>query len=184
MAHALVVEDDADSARMLASLLHTGGFTAATASSLRDARRQIALQRPDIVLLDLQLPDGNGLSLCEEAELLSYSEVVLITGHASLDTSIQALRLGAADYLIKPVDTRRLNAVLSRARSPSTLLAEIQDIRLQWEATGRFGHLLGRSSIMREVYEQIACVAGTSVSVFVTGKAAPARNWSPAPFTI
>ncbi len=176
MAHALVVEDDADSARMLASLLHTGGFTAATASSLRDARRQIALQRPDIVLLDLQLPDGNGLSLCEEAELLSYSEVVLITGHASLDTSIQALRLGAADYLIKPVDTQRLNAVLSRARSPSTLLAEIQDMRLQWESTGRFGHLLGRSPIMREVYEQIACVAGTSVSVFVTGESGSGKE--------
>ena len=176
MAHALVVEDDADSARMLASLLHTGGFTAATASSLRDARRQIALQRPDIVLLDLQLPDGNGLSLCEEAELLSYAEVVLITGHASLDTSIQALRLGAADYLIKPVDTRRLHAVLSRARSPSTLQAEIQDMRRQWEATGRFGHLLGRSPIMREVYEQIACVAGTSVSVFVTGESGSGKE--------
>jgi DNA-binding response OmpR family regulator len=55
------------------------------------------------VLLDLMLPDGNGMQLFEDAKALQNTEVVLITGHASLETSIQALRLGAADYLVKPL---------------------------------------------------------------------------------
>ena len=62
MGHALIVEDDADSAQMMAALVTTEGFSAATARSLHDARRQMALQQPDLVLLDLQLPDGNGMS--------------------------------------------------------------------------------------------------------------------------
>src|SRR5687768_751928 len=92
--HALVVDDEADSAEMMAALIATEGFTVATAGSLRDARKQLALQEPDIVLLDLMLPDGSGMSLFEDGKALQNTEVVLITGHASLETSIQALRLG------------------------------------------------------------------------------------------
>jgi DNA-binding response OmpR family regulator len=61
MPHALVVDDEADSAEMMAALIATEGFTIATAGSLRDACKQLALQEPDIVLLDLMLPDGNGM---------------------------------------------------------------------------------------------------------------------------
>ena len=100
MNHALIVEDDAEAAEMMAELIASLGFTAAVATSLRDARRQLALNEPDIVLLDLMLPDGSGMTLFDDPATLANTEVVLITGHASLETSIQALRLGAADYLV------------------------------------------------------------------------------------
>src|SRR5262249_60547864 len=106
MGHALIVEDDADSASMMAALIGAQGFSAATARSLQDARRQMAMQQPDLVLLDLLLPDGNGMWLFGEQELIGNSEVVLVTGHASLETSIQALRYRAADYVVKPVSAR------------------------------------------------------------------------------
>ena len=125
MSHALIVEDEVDSAQMMAALVASENFTVATAHNLRDARRQIALQHPDLVLLDLQLPDGSGMSLFDDPELLAQSEVVLITGHASLETSIQALRLGAADYLIKPVNIKQLQGILSRVMRPSALKAEL-----------------------------------------------------------
>lgn len=85
MPHALVVDDEADAAEMMAAMIATEGFTVATAGSLRDARRQLALQEPDIVLLDLMLPDGSGMQLFEDAKALANTEVVLITGHASLE---------------------------------------------------------------------------------------------------
>ena len=176
MGHALIVEDDADSAQMMAALVTTEGFSAATARSLHDARRQMALQQPDLVLLDLQLPDGSGMSLLDEQGLIGNSEVVLMTGHATLETSIQALRYGAADYLIKPVSARQLHSILSRVTRPSVLRAEVDSLNEDLQRTGRFGHLVGKSEPMRQVYEQIARVAGTSVTVFVTGESGTGKE--------
>ncbi|MBA3591854.1 sigma-54 dependent transcriptional regulator [Methylibium sp.] len=176
MSHALIVEDEPDAAEMMAALIATEDFTVATANTLRDARRQIALQQPDIVLLDLQLPDGSGMELFEDAELIAHSEVVLITGHASLETSIQALRLGAADYLIKPVNIKQLQGILSRVMRPSALKAELQTLTKEWEKTGHFGQLWGRSAPMQRIYEQVARVAGTAVSVFITGESGTGKE--------
>ena len=176
MSHALIVEDDADSAETMAALIAGEGFSVAIARTLRDARRQMALQTPDIVLLDLRLPDGNGLDLLGDAELVAQSEIVLITGHASLETSIQALRLGAADYLVKPVNVKHLQGILSRVMRPSALTAEVGTLKSEWEATGRFGQLWGRSAAMRRIYEQVARVAATSVAVFITGESGTGKE--------
>jgi two-component system, NtrC family, response regulator AtoC len=176
MGHALIVEDDADAAQMMAALVATEGFSAATARSLHDARRQMALQQPDLLLLDLRLPDGSGMSLLDEQELIGNSEVVLMTGHATLETSIQALRYGAADYLIKPVSARQLHSILTRVMRPSVLRAEVDSLNENLQRTGRFGHLVGRSKAMNEIYQQIARVAGTSVTVFVTGESGTGKE--------
>ncbi|URI05840.1 sigma-54 dependent transcriptional regulator [Aquincola tertiaricarbonis] len=176
MSHALIVEDDADAARMMAALVAEHQFSVATAGSLRDARRQLAMQRPDVVLLDLQLPDGSGMDLFETPELIRHSEVVLITGHASLETSIQALRLGAADYITKPVSKRQLQGILSRVMRPDALQAEIGQMEAEWARSGHFGHLWGRSAAMQRVYRQIARVAVTSISVFVTGESGTGKE--------
>ena len=170
MPHALVVDDEADGAEMLAALIATEGFTVATAGSLRDARKQLALQEPDIVLLDLMLPDGSGMELFDDAKALANTEVVLITGHASLETSIQALRMGAADYLVKPVNVKQLSGILSRLIKPSALKAEASTLMEGLEKEGHFGRMWGRSPAMRRIYEQILRVSGTAVTVFITGE--------------
>jgi two-component system, NtrC family, response regulator AtoC len=176
VSHALIVDDEVDSASMLAALVANEKFTVATAHTLRDARRQIALQAPDIVLLDLQLPDGSGLDLFDNAALLAQSQVVLVTGHASLETSIQALRVGAADYLVKPIAAAQLRAILSRVMPPSALRAEIDGLEAEWSQSGRFGHLWGRSAPMQRIYHQIARVAGTAVSVLITGESGTGKE--------
>lgn len=176
MPHALVVDDDPDSAASLRDLIAGEQFTVAVAHTLRDARRQIALQQPDILLLDLRLPDGNGMDLLADPKLVANSEVVLCTGHANLETSIQALRLGAADYLVKPVNLTQLQGVLSRIMKPAALQAEVQDLTASLDATGHFGHLWGRSPPMKRIYEQISRVAGTSVSVFITGESGTGKE--------
>jgi DNA-binding NtrC family response regulator len=174
--HALLVDDDADAAETMAMLIASEGFTVATAGSLRDARRQMALQEPDIVLLDLMLPDGSGMELFNDAKSLPNTELVLITGHASLDTSIQALRLGAADYLVKPMSLKQLQGVLSRVTRPSALKAAAGDLQSQLEDEGHFGALWGRSPEMRRIYDQIVRVSGTAVSVFLTGESGTGKE--------
>ena len=176
MTHALIVDDDVDSASTLKALIMAEHCTVAVAHNLRDARRQIVLQQPELVLLDLQLPDGNGLDLFSEPELLADSEVVLITGHASLDTSIQALRLGAADYLVKPINLRQLQGVLSRVTKPALLKAEVETLAAQVAPSGHFGALWGRAPAMLRLYEQIARVALTSVTVFITGESGSGKE--------
>ncbi|MDQ6640760.1 MAG: sigma-54 dependent transcriptional regulator, partial [Pseudomonadota bacterium] len=176
MPHALLVDDDSDAAETMAMLIANEGFTVATAGSLRDARRQMALQEPDIVLLDLMLPDGSGMELFSDVKQLPNAELVLITGHASLDTSIQALRLGAADYLVKPMSLKQLQGVLSRVTKPSALKAVAGDMESLLESEGHFGALWGRSAPMRRVYQQIVRVAATAVSVFITGESGTGKE--------
>ncbi len=176
MPHALIVDDEPDTSETLAMLVATQGFTVATAASLREARRQMILQEPDILLLDLMLPDGSGMELFREAKALTNTEVVLMTGHASLDTSIEALRLGAADYLVKPTHMTHLQGVLSRVTRPSALMEEAAEMKAVLERDGHFGQLWGRSAPMREVYEQITRVAGTSATVLITGESGTGKE--------
>ncbi len=176
VAHALIVDDDGDAVESLQALIAAEHFTVSVAYSLRDARRHIAMQPPDLVLLDLELPDGNGMDLFTDAPLVANSEIVLITGHASLETSIQALRLGAADYLVKPINLRHLQGVLSRVMRPAVLQAEVADLHAHLAQAGNFGHLWGRAPAMLPVYEQISRVAGTGVSVFIQGESGTGKE--------
>ncbi len=176
MNHVLIVDDDQDSATLMAALVAGQHFTVASAPSLREARRQLALHQPDLVLLDLKLPDGSGMELFEDPDLIANSMVVLVTGHASLETSIEALRLGAADYLVKPIAITQLEGILSRVMRPSALKAEVVDLTAELNRTGRFGDLWGRSAAMQSVYEQVSRVAGTGVSVFITGESGTGKE--------
>jgi len=176
MNHALIVDDDVDSAASLKEFVAGAQYTVAVAHSLREARRQLSLQRPDVVLLDLMLPDGSGMDLLSDAELLANTEVVLITGHASLDTSVQALRLGAVDYLVKPVSLPHLGNILSRLMKPAQLNAEMADLASGLVRQGHFGRLWGQAPPMVKVYEQISRVAGTSVTVFITGESGTGKE--------
>ena len=176
MAHALIVDDDVDTATALSFLVASDRLTVSLAHSLRDARRQIALQPPDVVLLDLCLPDGTGMDLFADPEVKANSEVVLMTGHATLETSIQAFRMGAADYLVKPVDLGHLRGVLSRFMKPAQLEAEAAGLTAGVARDGHFGRLWGRAPAMLKVYEQIARVAVTGIPVFITGESGTGKE--------
>ncbi|MGQ8879215.1 sigma-54-dependent transcriptional regulator [Delftia sp. NA_296.1] len=196
MNHVLIVDDDADSAATMRELVGVDRFSVAVAHSLRDARRQMAMQPPSLVLLDLQLPDGNGMDLFGDRQVPQDSQIVLVTGHASLDSSIEALRRGAMDYLVKPVGIGRLEDILSRFLIPTPGLTEAATSTSTGAAfdqpagqgrpgapgagycaqQGRFGRLLGRSAPMQRLYQQIERVAGTSVTVFLTGESGTGKE--------
>ena len=106
-----------------------------------------------MLFIDLNLPDGSGLDLLEEMETIP--ETVLITGQASIETAVQALRRGVADYLTKPVDFARVKMVLANVSRTRELKEEIGGLRGELRKLGRFGALIGAAPAMQKVYDLI-----------------------------
>ena len=176
MRHVLIVDEDHRAADAMAALVAVAGLTCATARSLREAHGQIALQRPDIVFVDLQLPDGSGLQLLEEAGPLAEAEIVLVARHPTLDSSLAALRLHAADYLTKPVSERQLQAVLKRLAPPAAFDSEVVDLDADVDEYGHFGQLWGRSAGMRGVYDRMSRVSRTAAAVLISGESGTGKE--------
>ena len=167
MPHLLLVDDDPEALEWLTELAKAEGFTVASADSLRSARIHMTRLQPDIMMTDLHLPDGKGIDLVSDLETRESTEVVLITGHASVETAVEALRLGATDYLIKPLDVERLKAILRRVPRTGELRAEIGELRDELRRLGRFGRILGSSAPMQKLYDQIGRVAPTEATVLL-----------------
>jgi two-component system, NtrC family, response regulator HydG len=167
---ALIVDDDPGFVLGLAELVRREGFVVASAGSLKQARQEIASRLPDIVLVDLRLPDGNGLDLLDRLEPTTAPEVVLITGNASLETAVDALRRGAIDYVTKPVDFARIKMALANVTRTLEMKGEIGNLRGELRKLGRFGPLIGGSPPMQAVYDLIGRVAKTDASVLITGE--------------
>jgi len=176
MSHALIVDDDTNTREALAELAKVEGFTTALAGSIAEARMHLVRQRPDVVLMDLRLPDGSGMELFEDLEDRTSIETILITGHASVESAVDALRLGASDYLTKPVNLQRLKAVLSRVPKSGELRAEIGQLREELRRMGHFGRLVGRSTSMQGVYDKVARVAPTEATVLVVGESGTGKE--------
>jgi len=166
----LIVDDDPGFVLGLAELVKREGFEVARAGTLKEAREEIAANPPHILLVDLHLPDGSGLDLLDGFEPLTAPEVVLITGHASVDTAVDALRRGVADYLTKPVDFARVKMALGNVTRALEMRGEIINLRGELRKLGRFGPLIGASPPMQSVYDLIARVARTDASVLITGE--------------
>jgi two-component system, NtrC family, response regulator HydG len=168
MPHALIVDDDLSFQFGLAEAVRLEGFSVATAASLAQARGEFGKNTPDVLFIDLNLPDGNGFDLLQEME--SIPETVLITGQASMETAVQALRRGVADYLTKPVDFARVKVVLANVARTRELREEIGGLRGELRKLGRFGPLIGAAPAMQKVYDLIARVAKTDATILITGE--------------
>jgi two-component system, NtrC family, response regulator HydG len=176
MPSALILEDDPNSLTALGELVELEGFTVRKARSLAEARELAGSESPDLMLSDLVLPDGSGLDLLKEVRASSDSEVVLVTGHASVDTAVEALRMGASDYLTKPIDIARLKTVLANVARRRELREEIDNLRGELRKLGRFGSLIGASPQMSSVYDLIARVAPTDATVLITGESGTGKD--------
>jgi two-component system, NtrC family, response regulator AtoC len=166
----LIVDDDSEVLQVLAEFVKREGFAVTTATTLNKAREAIMADPPDIVLIDIHLPDGSGLDLLDASEPTAAPEVVLITGNASIESAVDALRRGAADYLTKPVDFARLKMVLANLTRTLEMKGEIGTLRNELRKLGRFGALIGACPAMQGVYELIDSVARSDASIFITGE--------------
>ncbi|MDX1481005.1 MAG: sigma-54 dependent transcriptional regulator [Woeseiaceae bacterium] len=170
MTNILVVDDEEDFTSGIATYLRKRDYGVVTANSLSTAREAMADSCPDVLLLDLMLPDGNGLDLLTSFGEQRPSQIILITGHNGIKTLIGDVAGEGVTYMRKPVSPRELSAVLSEARDASD--ADRSDA----DPEARFGLFIGESDPMQKVYKQIRQVAESDTTVFVRGESGTGKE--------
>jgi two-component system, NtrC family, response regulator HydG len=175
MLHALLVDDDDDFLAGLTEIAEQEGFAVATVGTLEGARDHLSREPVDIAVVDLALPDGKGTALLEELRDTT-TDAIIVSGVATLDSAIDALRLGALDYLTKPLDLRRLRAVFANAARVRSLKEQVGALRGELRQFGRFGRMVGNSQPMQKVYDLITRVAPTDASVLITGESGTGKE--------
>ncbi len=177
----LIVEDIVSLALTYASQLEAAGCQVEIADNGEKARYYIeAGQREqqafDVILLDLKLPDVDGLDFLEAApELTKSASVVVITADGSINRAIQAMRLGAYDFLVKPVSVERLTTTVKRAGERLRLEQEVQVAR-SLQRREQFQGFIGGSDVMQVVYRAIENVANSKATVFITGESGTGKE--------
>ncbi len=175
MALLLIVDDDPISLSGLEAMVRSEGFETATAEDLASARVVLERRRPDALLVDINLPDGSGLELAS-ASAEAGIDFILVTGEATIEIAVAALRAGAADFLTKPVDAARLKTLLEGIARSGSYRREISTLRSTLRELGRFGSLIGSSVAMQAVYDRITRVSPTDATVLVTGESGTGKE--------
>ena len=166
----LIVEDEQPLARRLSNVLDSF-VDAMLAFSMAEARAKLNGRAFDAVLLDLQLPDGNGMDLLREiAEKNDDTAVIIFTSNADLNSAIQAVRYGAYDYLIKPCRVVELEQQLERIRDQRCLRDENTVLKRQTAPQKSQPELIGESDALQKVRKLVAKVAPSNTSVLITGE--------------
>ncbi len=172
----LLVEDDAREQRAIATFLKNRGHEVLTASNGKQAETLFA-QAPDIIVTDLKMAGADGLEVLRAAhQELPETPVIIITGHGTVSSAVEAMKQGAFDYLTKPVNPEELLLVIQRAAERSRLQREVRQLRQQMEERGGLFGMVGHSAAMRRVFEQIQLVAPTRSTVLITGESGTGKE--------
>lgn len=173
MMSVLIVEDDITFSLMLTTWLGKKGFVARSSSSVAEAKRLIDKDGFDLVISDLRLPDGDGIDLLRWIKAQKRSlPLIMMTGYAEIQTAVQAMKLGAADYIAKPLN-------------PDELLGKINEIinieeRAPKESEKHAApelYIEGKSHVARQMYDHVGLVAPTDMSVLITGASGTGKEY-------
>ena len=165
----LLVDDEKNARKNIGSYLETEGYEVLLAADLKTARKHLSAQEADIVLLDVQLPDGYGPDLlAETAQLPNRPPIIMITAHGKIDMAVEAMKNGAHDFIQKPIKFERLEQSIKRAQDIVEMREELNHFRkTQREA---LDSIVINSKVMRDVFAQAQRAAKSSTSILISGE--------------
>ncbi|MEM7481381.1 MAG: sigma-54 dependent transcriptional regulator [Acidobacteriota bacterium] len=177
MSHRLLIVDDEESVVSFLSLLfEEQGFTVETAGSVGEARKTLH-RGYDLCLFDIMMPDGNGLDLLKEVrESEPRTSVIMMTAYTSTKSAIEAMKLGAYDYISKPFDVEELKVLVQKALATAELVDENVYLRRELEQKYTFSNIIGRSPKMQTIFSLIDRVARTSSTVLIRGESGTGKE--------
>ena len=173
----LIIEDDASLNQMLQLHFEELGFAVTGVQRCDQGRQQLERQAFDLLLLDQQLPDGTGLELLEIIRQQSPDQaVVMMTGQHDLELAIQAIKIGAADFIHKPINTEALQIVVDRVLEARRLSRQVAALQPAADETPPDRMLIGRSSTMLQVSKEIALSATGDAAVLISGESGTGKE--------
>jgi DNA-binding NtrC family response regulator len=172
------VDDDKATVEGMASLLEGWGYNCLTATDGASALKLCEKSMPHALVTDFMMPAMNGLQLVEGlGNRIHQVAVILLSGQATIDSAVQAMKLGAYDYLTKPLQAQRLKETLEKGIRQAELAREADALRQRIESPlGSYGALIGKSAQMRQLYQRIGQVAATDAAVLVSGESGTGKE--------
>jgi DNA-binding NtrC family response regulator len=173
----LIVEDEENERTGLAELISAWGYRTETARDGMEGLEKVASWSPGIVVTDLKMPRMTGIELLERlASQPQPVAVVVLTAQGSIDIAVDAMKMGAYDFIQKPVDTARLRTILHNAARQRGTEVELEVTRRKLRDTGILGSLVGSSKKMQEIFRLIELVAPSTASVLITGESGTGKE--------
>ncbi|HVP53006.1 MAG TPA: sigma-54 dependent transcriptional regulator [Terriglobales bacterium] len=173
----LIVDDEENERAGLAELIAAWGYRTETARDGLEGLEKAASWGPDLIITDLKMPRLDGMGLLERlAEQPQTVAVILLTAQGSVDSAVQAMKMGAYDYIQKPVDVPRLRNILQNAARLRETSVELEVTRRKLRDTGLLGSLVGSSKKMQEIFRLIDLVAPSTASVLITGESGTGKE--------
>ena len=173
----LVIDDDSSGREALTLLLRSVGYTVDSVSNGADALNVIAREKFQIIVSDLFLPDSSGFDILQNVrKLTTATEVIVVTGHASAQTAVRAMKEGAFDYITKPIDFDELKIVVAKALEKQQLLSENVYLRKQLQGRFDFNNIIGNSPAMQLVFERMRRIVKTDSTVLITGESGTGKE--------
>jgi two-component system nitrogen regulation response regulator GlnG len=169
----LVIDDESSVCYSFRRVFGSAETEVVTAETAAAGLEKLQTVRPDVVVLDLQLPDRNGLDVFGDIQAADPKRpVIFITAHGTTDTAIEAMKRGAFDYLVKPVDFERVRQVLDRAFEAARLM----QVPAELPQESGPDRIIGRSSVIQEMSKTIGRVAAQDVSVLIVGESGTGKE--------
>lgn len=173
----MIVDDHPSIRKLCMTVGASVGFSCVEAESAVAALAQLENDSPDIILADLMMPNMTGLEFLPRVkELLPRTEIAIMTGHASIETAVQAMKLGAYDYITKPFRIEELKLLLQRMAEKISLVAENQFLRDRVNAEMELSGIVGSSHKIQEVLRMIARLKDTRTPVLITGESGTGKE--------
>jgi len=177
--HVVIVEDEPESRKAMGLALRKKGYDVEDFANGHEALRYIREfpEQIDVVVTDLRMPGIDGLEVVRETKAANKEiSVILVTAFGSVDSAVQAMKLGADDYLTKPVDLFEFRARVSKLLRSVTLNREVQHLQSRLDKKFGFEHIIGNSTTMHKVFDKIRAVSGTNANVLIRGESGTGKE--------